>query len=96
MVGFMNDLALAQGARAGIAAALGADAVVPLLERATTSDDFAWMVRRLPGLYLKIGCSEPDQELVPLHNRGFRFAPEAIRYGVAALSAAILERLQAG
>lgn len=92
----LNDRALAARARADVAAALGADAVVPMMERAMTSDDFAWLAERLPGLYLKVGCGDPKREVVPLHNRGFCFPPETIQQGIVALSAVLIGRLNAG
>ncbi|MGQ9552504.1 MAG: M20 metallopeptidase family protein [Anaerolineae bacterium] len=94
IVPVMNDRELAESARRAIAEALGEEAVVPVLDRAMTSEDFACFAQRVPGLYLKIGCSEPGTEMIPLHNRAFRFDPKAILMGTIAVSSAIMARLQ--
>ena len=92
----MNDAALVQGARAAVASVLGGQAVVPDMEKAMTSEDFACFAERLPGLYIKIGCTAPGQPVLPLHFRGFRFDESAIKYGVAAMAAIICDRLATG
>lgn len=89
----VNDVELARGSREAVAAALGPGAVVASLERAMTSEDFACFSSRVPGLYLKIGCTRPGEELVPLHNRAFRFDEEAIRAGTKAMVATLATRL---
>lgn len=89
----MNDSALARAAREAVAAALGSEAVVASMERAMTSEDFSCYSERVPGLYLKIGCTRPGEEVVPLHNRAFRFDEEAIRTGTKALVATLAARL---
>ena len=89
----MNDRKLAESARRAVAEALGDEAVVPVLDRAMTSEDFACFAQRVPGLYLKIGCREPGAEMVPLHNRAFRFDPRALLTGTIAASSSIIARL---
>ncbi|NPV09488.1 MAG: amidohydrolase [Anaerolineae bacterium] len=89
----VNDGELARRAREAVEAALGPDVVVTWLERAMTSEDFACYAQRVPGLYLKIGCTRPGEELVPLHNRAFRFDEEALRVGTKAAAVTLAARL---
>ena len=91
----MNDGRLAALARRAVAEVLGQAAVVASMDRAMTSEDFACYAEAVPGLYMKVGCSTPGTEVIPLHNRAFSFDEEAIRVGVIATSAAICGRLSA-
>ncbi|MGI6208319.1 MAG: M20 metallopeptidase family protein [Anaerolineae bacterium] len=89
----INDVGLARETRQAVGAALGPQAVVETLERAMTSEDFACYSSRVPGLYMKIGCTRPGEEVIPLHNRAFRFDEEALRAGTKALVATLAARV---
>jgi metal-dependent amidase/aminoacylase/carboxypeptidase family protein len=99
IVPVMNDPALVGGARSAVAEVMGPQAVATGLEKAMTSEDFACFAERVPGLYMKIGCTprggDGGAPVLPLHFRGFRFDESAIRHGVLAMAAAVCGRLAA-
>ncbi len=90
----INDAALARASREVVSAALGEQAVVATLDRAMTSEDFACFSSRVPGLYMKIGCGWRGEEVIPLHNRAFRFDEEALRVGAKAMALTLASRLR--
>ena len=92
----MNDVTLARAAREAVGAVLGEHSVVASLDRAMTSEDFACYSSRVPGLYLKVGCTQPGEAVIPLHNRAFRFDEEALRVGTKAMALTLAARLTAG
>lgn len=89
----INDAALARASREVVATAMGELAVVTTLGRAMTSEDFACYSSRVPGLYMKVGCGWPGEEVIPLHNRAFRFDEEAMRVGAKAMALTLAARL---
>lgn len=89
----INDADLARASREVVGRALGEEAVVTTLDRAMTSEDFACYSSRVPGLYMKVGCTGPGAEVIPLHNRAFRFDEEALRVGTKAMALTLAGRL---
>jgi len=89
----MNDVGLARAAREAVGSVLGEQAVIGSLDRAMTSEDFACFSSRVPGLYIKVGCTRPGDPIIPLHNRAFHFDEEALRVGTKAVALILASRL---
>ena len=62
-----------------------------LPESAMAADDFAWYLKRYPGVYLRIGTGENSPEL---HNSKFLFPEEALRPGIEYLTEFALATLR--
>jgi len=43
---------------------------------------------------MKIGCGRRGEEVIPLHNRAFRFDEEALRVGAKAMALTLASRLR--
>ncbi|WP_042295955.1 M20 aminoacylase family protein [Paraburkholderia bannensis] len=80
----MNTAAEAQVARAAIASVLGADKVIQVPPSTQMgSEDFAWMLERMPGCYFSLGNGTGEWVGCSLHNDGYDFNDEVIPLGAA-------------
>ncbi|MFN3946162.1 MAG: amidohydrolase [Allosphingosinicella sp.] len=103
----INDAALARRLNGAIAAALGADAVVPFQQLSMGAEDFAYFVQPehgVPGYYFAVGgtsqavldAARAGGPPVPSHHSPlFRIEPEpSVRIGTEAMTAAVLDLLR--
>ena len=90
----LNSTALAEVVRTRLIEASGPTDPVVLNDVALTGEDFAFYTQRVPGLFLFLGCSDPDVgERVPLHSPRFDLDERAIGIGVRAVVRAALALL---
>jgi amidohydrolase len=93
----VNDPALARLARDAVAHALGPAAVVADPPPGLASDDVAWLLERVPGVFLLLGVRHPAWERPrPPHTPSFDVDEDALPVGVAALAAVALRYLSGG
>ena len=77
----VNDAAsVAAMAEAGRAAGLDVDDASP---RLGVSEDFAWILARIPGAMAMLGQAGEGRHALPLHNPGYEFNDALIPHGVA-------------
>ncbi|MEN8182733.1 MAG: amidohydrolase [Myxococcota bacterium] len=91
-----NDPELARRMRPTLERVAGPDAVVVGLPR-TGAEDFSFLAREAPGLYLFLGVRPPAQEkseAAPNHSPRFRVDESALPLGVEALSQLTLDYLR--
>jgi hippurate hydrolase len=86
----VNDPAEARWASDTVAAALGAGRVSELPHPVPASEDFAYLLHRMPGAMLLLGTRPPDGPVAPVHSAGMRLDEAALTTGVAALAALAL------
>jgi metal-dependent amidase/aminoacylase/carboxypeptidase family protein len=93
--GAINDPALTAAAKAALISALGAWAVIDLQAPPERfSEDFGWFQKQVPGVFFFLGASNEAAGIEALpHSPGFRIDEEAIRVGVRAMAAVVLDRL---
>jgi len=90
-----NDRALAARARETLIRTLGADNVIdgpPVM----VAEDFAWFAREIPGFYFRLGVVAPGTVSGSLHTPNFRADDSAIEPGIRAMTALVLDYLNAG
>ncbi len=89
----VSDPAMVDLARAAIGETLGAANVVEA-ERAMGGEDFSFVLERVPGAFIRVGCRNPAwQEARPAHSPRFALDEAALPYGVAALASVALRFL---
>ncbi len=66
-------------ARQAIRKTFGEEAFVELPNSSLGAEDFAYYLKRYPGVYVKVGVGEKSPDI---HNSHFDFSDEALRYGV--------------
>ncbi|MFC4150169.1 M20 family metallopeptidase [Micromonospora mangrovi] len=86
----VNDPAEARWARETVAGVLGADRVHELPTPVPASEDFAYLLHRMPGAMLLLGTRPTDGPVAPVHSAGMRLDEAALTTGVAALAALAL------
>jgi len=84
----MNDIDHAQALADAAADLVGATKVDRNKPPANASEDFSYMLEKVPGAYINLGNGEDS---APVHNPAYNFNDAAIPYGVA-LFASIVER----
>jgi amidohydrolase len=90
-----NSAALAEVVRARLMEGGGTAHPVVLHDIALTGEDFAFYTKRVPGLFMFLGCSDPAAgERVPLHSPRFDLDERAIGVGVRAIVTAALAVLE--
>ena len=57
---------------------------------ASASEDFAFMLEKVPGAYIRLGNGEAS---APVHNDRYDFNDEAIPYGASAFATLVEHRL---
>ena len=82
-----NAAGPAETVAAAVRELVGAEALSTDKPPAMGSEDFSFMLERVPGAYLNVGNGEG----LPLHHPGYAFNDAAIPYG-AALFARVVER----
>ena len=87
-VPLMNDVDHAQALADAAADLVGATKVDRNKPPANASEDFSYMLEKVPGAYINLGIGEDS---APVHNPAYNFNDAAIPYGVA-LFASIVER----
>ena len=87
-VPLMNDVDHAQALADAAADLVGATKVDRNKPPANASEDFSYMLEKVPGAYINLGNGEDS---APVHNPAYNFNDAAIPYGVA-LFASIVER----
>jgi hippurate hydrolase len=87
-VPLMNDIDHAQALADAAADLVGATKVDRNKPPANASEDFSYMLEKVPGAYINLGNGEDS---APVHNPAYNFNDAAIPYGVA-LFASIVER----
>jgi metal-dependent amidase/aminoacylase/carboxypeptidase family protein len=93
--GATNDPALTAEAKGALVGALGASAVIDLpAPPERFSEDFGWFQQQVPGVFFFLGASNESAGIVAApHSPEFRIDEEAIRVGVRAMAAVLLDRL---
>lgn len=83
----------ARAARAAIALA-GAEKVRLDLPASMGAEDFAWLLEKRPGCYVRIGNGTDGAHAAPLHNPEYDFNDEALIHGVGFWSTLVRQELQ--
>ncbi|SBT40116.1 M20 metallopeptidase family protein [Micromonospora auratinigra] len=86
----VNDPAEARWALATVAGVLGAERTTELPTPMPASEDFAYLLRRMPGAMLILGTRPADGPVAPVHSPQMRLDESALTAGVAALAALAL------
>ncbi len=77
-----------------LAEAMGHREAVIVDTVAMTGEDFAFYTQQMAGLFLYLGCSDPNStERFPLHSARFNFDERAIAVGVRAMTLGALALL---
>lgn len=84
-----NDIAAVEVLRAGVAAALGPDALVPA-EQSAGGEDFAVLLGHTPGALARLGVWDGVSRQADLHSAEFRADERAIAVGVRTLVHTVL------
>lgn len=82
----VNDDGLVRAAAASLKKTLGENAI-ELKEAPMTAEDFSFMARLVPAVYLKLGTSNQDERThYPLHSPRFDVDESCIRWGILAIT----------
>jgi metal-dependent amidase/aminoacylase/carboxypeptidase family protein len=68
---------------------LGRDRVVPVDQPSLGAEDFAELLRDVPGMMMRLGVAGPDG-CAPLHNGAFALDDTALAVGIEVLAATLL------
>ena len=68
---------------------LGRDKVLPVEQPSLGAEDFAELLRDVPGMMVRLGVAGPDG-CAPLHNGAFALEEDALGVGIAVLTATVL------
>ncbi|MFM0247909.1 hippurate hydrolase [Burkholderia sp. GAS332] len=79
----MNTPAETAWAHAAAADVVGAENVLPLPPGVMGSEDFSWMLERVPGCYVGLGNGEASRGGCLLHNPGYDFNDDALPVGAS-------------
>ncbi|HEY4999311.1 MAG TPA: M20/M25/M40 family metallo-hydrolase, partial [Usitatibacter sp.] len=91
----VNDPALTAWAIPTLARAAG-EKNVGVVDKVCGAEDFSFYQKAVPGLFLRVGCRPPGQELrdaAPNHSPRFYLDEECLKLGVKTLSALALDWL---
>jgi hippurate hydrolase len=89
----VNDAALTESIADVAAELVGEDSVNRHQSPAMASEDFSFMMERVPGAYINLGNGEDS---VVVHNPHYNFNDEAIPYGSALFARLVEQRLKRG
>jgi amidohydrolase len=84
-----NDVALTNLLERCAIDRLGRDRVVPVEQPSLGAEDFAELLRDVPGMMMRLGVAGPDG-CAPLHNGAFALDETALTVGIEVLSATLL------
>ena len=68
---------------------LGRDKVLPVEQPSLGAEDFAELLRDVPGMMVRLGVAGP-KGCAPLHNGAFALEEDALGVGIAVLTATVL------
>jgi metal-dependent amidase/aminoacylase/carboxypeptidase family protein len=60
------------------------------------SEDFSFMLEKVPGCYINIGSGEPGAPRSEVHSPGYDFNDRALPLGVSFFARLVEKRLKAG
>lgn len=89
----INDAEVGMVAKKAAADILGQDNVLEA-EPDTSSDDFAYYLKNVPGYYIYVGCSKPGEEVYSLHHPKFLPDESCIPYFVASSTGIAIDLLR--
>ena len=84
-----NDVALTNLLERCAIDRLGRDRVVPVEQASLGAEDFAELLRDVPGMMMRLGVAGPDG-CAPLHNGAFAIDETALSVGIEVLTATLL------
>ena len=84
-----NDVALTNLLERCAIDRLGCDRVVPVEQPSLGAEDFAELLRDVPGMMMRLGVAGPDG-CAPLHNGAFAIDETALSVGIEVLAATLL------
>ena len=84
-----NDVALTNLLERCAIERLGCDRVVPVEQPSLGAEDFAELLRDVPGMMMRLGVAGPDG-CAPLHNGAFALDETALAVGIEVLAATLL------
>ncbi len=92
----VNDPAAARAGLHALGELLGEDKVFEK-EPMMASEDFSFMLQKVPGCYFRLGVKNPswDREY-PVHTSTFRLDEDCLPVGAASLAAAAVRRMERG
>jgi hippurate hydrolase len=90
----VNDAEAATFAGDVCAELVGEENVKRQLPPGTGSEDFSFMLEKVPGCYLLLG-NKDERHKAPVHNPGYDFNDEALIYGASFFAHAVERRLKA-
>jgi len=70
---------------------LGENKLIYLTKPSMGSEDFAYYLEKIPGLFFRIGTRNPKEPFVPLHSSYFKADEESIITGISAMVAMVFE-----
>ena len=70
-------------ARQAIAKVVGADNILPMPPGMMGSEDFSWMLEKVPGCYVALGNGAAGHGSCMIHNPGYDFNDQALPIGVS-------------
>ncbi len=83
-----NDPTMTEFVRRAVVEELGKERLVDLEAPCMASEDFAFYLQRVPGVFMYLGVNpEPEKPYPPLHSPRYNFPDEAIPPGIRLLSA---------
>ncbi|WP_409347272.1 M20 family metallopeptidase [Paenibacillus sp. MBLB4367] len=94
-----NDKGMTDLIRRTAAECLGSASVVELKDGYMSADDFAYIAKEVPSVFIEWGTGGPDAQPgqgAAWHNAQFRVNQDALKYGVAVVSQSIVNYLQGG
>jgi len=91
----LNDEEVTGLAEEAVREALGDEAIHPPLGASTGAEDFAFMSRRAPGTFLRLGVKDPAwPAALPVHTPTFQLDEKSLVFGTTALVATAAEYLR--
>lgn len=72
---------------------LGDEKIVYLENPSMGSEDFAYYMEKVPGLFFRLGTADPDEPFIPLHSPYFKVNEKSIVTGITAMSSLAKEYL---
>ncbi|WP_158606862.1 M20 metallopeptidase family protein [Paenibacillus ginsengarvi] len=95
-----NDKAMTDLVRQAAGLCLGKESVIELPHGYMSADDFAYIAKAVPSVFIEWGTGDWSEEArrsaAAWHNSTFQVNPDALKYGVTVLTQTILNYLQGG
>lgn len=81
-----NDPSLVEKVISTLKPHIGCDPILLMDKPFLGSEDYAFFLERVPGIYFHLGLLDPAEKPVMLHNEGYDFNDEALPLGAGVLA----------